>query len=494
MKRNIVICSLLSFTLLMSCTQLESEMYDTINPGIFPKNQKDAEALVTSAAYSPFRSDSYSGIFTVAASGVQVVGDMATDLGECQWSDSWWPDMLNFNFTTSSQRIGDPYNFMKDISKMTLTTERIKDVSMPDDIKKRLIAELHCGKGWLGYLLYDWFGPIQVATIEQLQNPLVDEIVPRLGKEDMVKFIETELLEAIKDLPSNYAGSNPDYGRFTAGLAYTVLMKLYMHEEDWAKAESCGRELMKPEYGYQLVSEYEDIFTFENERNSEIIWACQSNRSGNMALWQAHVLSSVYPTKNTSIQKWGGYRVPWQFYHTFDKADKRLKVLVGEFIGTDGVLYNEKSPGNVLHKGAMPIKYGEDPATVGEASQIDWIVYRYADILTALSEAIVRKNNTVTQEAVDLLNTIRTRAGIQSYTIADFAGVQDFLDKVLLNRGQEFWFEGLRRTDLIRHGKYIEYAKKYKNSSAAAEYMELFPIPQNVINQGKGIIIQNPGY
>ena len=35
----------------------------------------------------------------------------------------------------------------------------------------------------------------------------------------------------------------------TKGLAYTVLMKLYMHEKNWAKAIECGRELMKPEYG-----------------------------------------------------------------------------------------------------------------------------------------------------------------------------------------------------------------------------------------------------
>ena len=36
-----------------SCTNLESEMYNVINPGIFPKNEEDAKALVTSAAYAP---------------------------------------------------------------------------------------------------------------------------------------------------------------------------------------------------------------------------------------------------------------------------------------------------------------------------------------------------------------------------------------------------------------------------------------------------------
>ena len=142
----------------------------------------------------------------------------------------------------------------------------------------------------------------------------------------------------------------------------------------------------------------------ENERNKEIIWACQSDRSGNMALWQAHVLPSVYPTKNPNIQKWSGYRMPWAFYHTFEPGDERLEVLVGDFVGTDGIRYNESNPETVLWGGALPIKYGEDPDAVGEASQIDWIVYRYADVLTSLAEVIVRKDNDISEASVSILN------------------------------------------------------------------------------------------
>lgn len=377
---------------------------------------------------------------------------------------------------------------------MTLTIDRISNVNMPESNKKRLIAELRCGRGWLAYLLYDWFGPIPVATLEQLKNPLGEEILERPTREWMAQYIETELTEAIKDLPANYKASDEKYGRFTAGLAYTVLMKLYMHEGNWEKAEMCGRELMKSEYGYSLVSKYKDIFTLENEKNSEIIWACQCSRSVNKQLWLAHVLPSVFPTNNPNIQKWQGYRVLWSFYNTFEEGDERLESLVGDFVGTDGVRYNQENPSTALAKGALPVKYGEDPLATGEESQVDWIVYRYADVLTALSEVIVRKNNAITQEAIDLLNTIRNRAGIKPYTMADFTDVQDFLDKVLLNRGQEFWFEGLRRTDLIRHGKYIEYARKYKGSETTKDAFVLMPLPQSAINEGKGKLIQNPGY
>lgn len=479
---------------LTSCLNLESEMYDVINPSIFPKNEADAVALVTSAGYSPFRSNWYSGIYASSQGGLHVLTDMTTDLGDCQWDDVVWPDLINVNFTPNSGGPTSFYGYLRDISKMTLTIDRISEVVMNEGVKNRLTAELRCARGWLAYLLYDMYGPIPVATLEQLNAPLADEIIPRPSKEWMVTYIETELKEAAKVLPKNYKKGDADYGRFTTGLAYTILMKLYMHEADWAKAEACGRELIKPEYGYKLVDEYKDVFTLENEKNSEIIWASQCDLVTNKELWQAHVLPSQFPTKNPSIQKWSGYRLPWQFYNTFNAKDKRLQVLVGDFLGTDGKQYNETTPGTVLAKGALPIKVGEDPVATGEASQVDWVVYRYADILTLLSEAIVRNKSAVTQEAVDLLNQVRQRAGVTTYQLVDVANANEFLDKLLLERGQELWFEGARRSDLIRHGKYIEYAKKYKGSTTAADYMVLMPIPQDKINEGRGKVIQNPGY
>lgn len=488
-----IITSIAFGTLLASCS-LESKVYNDINEGIFPKNEKDAEALITGAAYGPFRSNYYEGIFSVAVGGIQTISEMSTDIGECQWNDAAWPDVLYQNYRPNSIGVIRFYDYRRDITRMTKTFNRIKDVPMNEEVRSLFNAELHMGRGWLSYLLYDLYGPVPIAMPEDLVNPLDDKSIPRPTKEAMVNFIKDELLKAIEVLPAKYDAGSTKYGRFTKGLAYTVLLKLYMHEENWAEAIKVGRELMKPEYGYQLVPEYKDIFTLENEKNSEIIFAAQCSRATNKQLWLAHVLSSVYPTKNPNIQKWGGYRVPWNFYNTFQKEDKRLEVLVGEFTGTDGKLYNEENPGTVLQKGALPIKYGEDPAAIGEESQIDWVVYRYADVLTLLSEALVREANSVTQEAVDLLNLIRERAGLTLYSTTDFANVEQFLDAILMERGHELWFEGHRRSDLIRHGKYIEYARKYKGSTTTKDEFVLMPIPQWAIDEGKGVVTQNPGY
>lgn len=475
-----------------SCTDLEPENYSDINPGIFPTNEKDAEALVVAGVYGTFRSSFYDGIFNVA-SGIQIIGDMSTDVGVCCWVNDAWIPLTTHNWTSNHDYTTRNYtNYAKDLGKMTLTLDRISGIEMPDEKRKQFEAEVHMGRGWLGYLLYDFYGPVPLASLEQLSSPLKDEIIPRATKEEMVTFIETELLAAREHLPARAS----EYGRFDRGLANTVLMKFYMHEGKWDKAEACGRELMKSEYGYDLVPSYKNIFTLENEKNSEIIYACVEERGSNLELWHDHCLPGNYPVNNQSIQRWDGFKVPWDFYHTFDPADKRLEVLVGEYTGNDGSLFNETTDkekhGNV-YAGAVPVKYGEDAESTGDGSQVDWIVYRYADVLTLLAEAIVRNGNAVTQEAVDRLNDVHTRAGLTAYKLADFPDTQAFLDALLQERGHEFWWEGCRRADLIRHGKFIQNAIDRGSTTTKQEFV-LFPLPQKVIDEGKGIIQQNPGY
>lgn len=62
------------YKLLFVCTALlslqgcalENEIYDEINPDIFPQSADDVDALVTASAYNVFCSDQYNGIFAVA--------------------------------------------------------------------------------------------------------------------------------------------------------------------------------------------------------------------------------------------------------------------------------------------------------------------------------------------------------------------------------------------------------------------------------------------
>ncbi|MEG1649681.1 MAG: RagB/SusD family nutrient uptake outer membrane protein [Rikenellaceae bacterium] len=496
-KIKYIILSCAIATIISSCTKLESIEYSTIDPGFFPKTEADASALVTTC-YLPFRSHWYGGIYSCAQGGIQVMGEMTTDVADCQWGADPWQPAVRHNWTADNWPVvGNFYQYYRDISKFTIAISRVSGVTFKDEAyKNRLIAEIRCAKGFMGYLLYDWFGPVPLATMEQLKDPLGDVQIPRLSDAEMVKFIETELIEAAKVLPYKY--DSGDYGRFTKGTANMLLLKLYMKESRWQDAVNIATELQKAEYGYGLMDRYADIFTLENEGNKEIIHASTANIS-NPTLWLAHVLPGGFPTTNPNIQKWNGYRMLWNFYDTYEKGDTRLETISAEYKSTsDGVVYNRENPGPNFKKGAIPVKVGEDPASTGEASGVDWVVFRYADVLLTKAEALVRLNKSVSQESIDLLNQIRTRVKLAPYNTAEVGTPEQFLEKMLIERGHELYFEGSRRTDLIRYGKYIEYARKKAEylgyPSSTQEWFTRMPIPQSAINEGKGKVTQNIGY
>lgn len=478
--------------------KLESEVYDSINANFFPQTEEDAEALVTANAYGVFQNNGYSGMFNIA-NGVLILSDVMADYGMCSWG---WQSILYNRWTIDDSFNNNHWRWVNYMGKMTMTIDRIKNMdSIDEDKKNQFIAELNCARGWLAFCMYDLYGPIPIADIETLKNPLDEKALPRLSEGEMQNFIETELIEAAKVLPYNYSKDSENYGRFTKGLANMVLLKFYMLTKQWAKAEAMGRELMKKEYGYGLVDNYADIFTLANEKNEETIWAVNCLRGTQEHKWHAHVLTTDYPSVPSNAVKWGGFKISWPFMHTFEEGDERLETIIYEYTGTTGIKHSEeldRTTVGLLYLGAVPLKYQIDPNTTGENSEVDWIIYRYADAITLLAEAIVRNGNVVTQEAVDLLNKVRTRAGLDAYELSDFNTSRDFLDALLMERAHELYFEGCRRQDLIRDGSYVEAIKEKcrlaGEPTLVNENYHRIPLPQWVINEGRGLIEQNPGY
>ena len=361
----------------------------------------------------------------------------------------------------------------------------------------------------MAFLMYDMYGPIPIADLDLLQKPEAEIVIPRLTEEAMREYIVSNLKEAAEVLPYQY--EDKDYGRFTKGLANTLLLKFYMMTKQWDEAEKMGRELIKPEYGYKLVDDYNSLFSLSGEKNSEVIFSCVAEAGVMEQKWFAHTLTSDYPLPaGMSVTTWGGYKISWPAYESYDPKDKRRERIIGEYTGTEGVYHSRATDRDggttgTLFYGAIPVKYKIE-GVIGEKCEIDMPIYRYADVLTLLSEAIVRNGNSITQEAIGLLNQVRvTHGGLKAYQLSDFASVEDFLDKLLEERGHEFYFEGVRRQDLIRHGKFIEAALakarfagqptgKIETKVDGQYKYEKFPLPTHLITEGQGIIIQNPGY
>jgi hypothetical protein len=514
MKKIAYITALIVILTGLHSCELTSEVYDNIDASMYPSTARDARDLVTNS-YRCFTNNGYDGLFN-AATGITLTTDMVTDFGRCVWGDKCWPYMNWADFDKTEERnLTRTWGFLNNISKMTLNIDRIEKIEMDADLKKQYIAELHAGKGFLAFLVYDVHGPIVVADLETLKNPQGEQILPRLSEEDTRSFIVSELTEAINSgaLEPSYTKGDADYGRFTEGLCHMVLLKFYMQTKQWDKAIAEGRELMLPKYGYALVTDkgaeksaYANIFTQANEKNAETIWSINNLEGTQYHLWYPHALpDNLMSSEQGSFSGgWGGYKLTWDFFETFEPGDERTQVIISEYVTNDNVTLNKENPGTapyLLH-GVIPLKYKIEPSNTGDHCVTDWIVYRYADVLTLLAEAIVHQGNTVTPEAIGLLNQVRTRAGLGAYSASDFSGPDDFIDKLLWERAHELWYEGCRRQDLIRNGQYVEKMKekctRYGQTNSRifqqGEQFHLFPLPESAEIASKGIIQNNPGY
>jgi hypothetical protein len=91
-----------------------------------------------------------------------------------------------------------------------------------------------------------------------------------MGRKKIAKPSAENLLEIVSKMlvPASILADFDIYDAKENSVQWTIELR-----------EEMGRELMKPKYGYELVLEYKDIFTLENERNQEIIWACIETRS-----------------------------------------------------------------------------------------------------------------------------------------------------------------------------------------------------------------------
>lgn len=502
--------SFLIFSLsFVSCT-LEREDYTEITPDNFMKTESDLR-LAANSLYYEFGSGYWNGegIYGAGYGGYQVVSDMTTDVLWTSWG--WESDDLYYQQWHAAVT-GDIANHCwqnfahyQFLSKARNTIRRIEDSEAPEAARRHYAAEVRCLRGWMALYLYDLFGPVPVASDEVLDSPEEYIYIPRLTDEEYDAMMESDLRTAIDNLPEVAEAR----GRVTKGAAMMILLKYYMIRGKFTEAEALARQLVELEGRvYTLQPNYASVFSKAGVGNSEIILqvTCNSENSWTANYVTAECLPSdmAWTDKSTG---WGGWVMPWAFFDTFESGDSRRALLVDSYTNIYGKLIDRANPnGGQLTKGALPLKYGPDPDMTGAQSGIDLVVYRYSDVLLTLAECIVRNTNTVASEAVTLVDRVRARASLPGLPATQTASVAAFMDALLLERGHEFFLEGLRRQDLIRFKApdgVSYYVKKANERIAAAMSPTLntvdsshdrFWIPQDFIDESKSAIVQNPGY
>ena len=478
---------LTGFFALSGCEKiLEPKLYSQINAADFPKTESDVVS-----AFIPFyvqfspnygSTDVSRNVYDFSLTAAYLGYTWATSTQTDESFDLYYSPYGQFTLgpatvsTTSGQAFYDRVSY---VARLTTLIGKIDQSSLAN--KTVLTAEARGLRGWLMFVLYDLYGSVSVkldpATVDS------NEIQPRLSQADYVAAMEQDLQVAIGGLPDKYNGT-ANWGRLSKGTARMVLLKLYMHEKNWAKAQPVGQALMG--MGYQLNPSYQNVFI--TPQNSEVIFAVPGNNA-TTNIWYASILPadavSVLGNDVTKGDKYKLVEMPWAFYDKYTAGDTRLQTIANAYVKTGGQTVTRTTG----LTGAIPMKYTK---YVPNGFGFDFVIYRYADVLLAMAE-ITNELSGPTAEARGFLAQVTNRAGTTATlpALATQAAMRSFL---LDERGRELYFEfGIRRQDLIRNGSFIANAQS-RGITQAKSHQVLFPIPSDVIIQSGGIIAQNPGY
>jgi len=495
MKYRILTISLLAFSLVGCKSLLEENVYSQLDPSKMFSTQTGIERVL-------FNAYDYAAINGNFGGNIQFqeewVCDQFWETGGAV--NQQYVPMSNFSFDA-----GYPTHWAnlwtrmyKAIRDCNLVLENIDGAPIDDATKATLKAEARFVRASAYFKCYSLWGPVPLR-----KGSLDDANTPRCTAEEIESFIETEFTEALKDLPEK-GTKGYQYGRATKGAAQAYLCKHYLQHHQWQKAVDMADAIINSGK-YELWSDYCTLFTVDNEMtNNEYIWVytCISTGTGN------EMMNGAFPAKFKStvdgkiqflsnMRNWARMDRIWDdFYNTYDPADKRLGLYCTEYIDADGKHIDLKNANNI-----RLFKYTPDVNAEGNAHGNDIPVIRLADIILAKAEALNELNGP-TQEALDLVQQIRTRAGLtEPLKLSDY-DKDNLRDRIIQERSWELVGENHRREDLLRVGKFVEVAKaralkQYGETVAnkVDDHFKVFPIPYNEAdaNTSEGFY-QNPGY
>jgi len=352
---------------------------------------------------------------------------------------------------------------------------------------------------------------------------------------EVFAFIEKEIKDNIDKIPNL---SPAMLGRASKAAAYAMLVELYLNAQKWAGAPrwddcitACNALINNTAGGQNgamaLDPNITDTYKPTNHLSKEIIMSIAYDfKKGNG--WKPQWTGDFYHFSQKDIYDGthngndGVVMVPG-VYATFKDNDLRKKewILAGpQFFLTDptkpvlgGYEYlnqplkfvdsiQQVSKGRTVsdmtqgeeNSGLRFNKYKPGRQADADYMSTDWAIYRLTWIYFAKAEALIRKNNGVaTQEAVDLINECKKRAfSTADWTTEAYTTTTLTLDELLAERGREFLWEGWRRQDLIRFGKFVS-GTWWDHTPTNDKNKELFPIPnrQRILNAN---LQQNDGY
>lgn len=359
----------------------------------------------------------------------------------------------------------------------------VPNITMDATQRNQIVGEAKFLRALTYFNLVRAFGDVPLVT--NISNDVVNVQIPR----DPVEKVYQQILQDLKDaetvLPVKYTAANQN-GRATAGAAKSILAKVYLTRKEWTNAAAKAKEVIDSKT-YSLFADYRDIFLPEKENGVEHIFSVQysctlpqygSPMAVNFAIYFSYPINLIG----------GSYQVTPRQETSYLSGDYRKDVTV----------INEKKIANgtvvASRTGPHMDKYWDPLACGANAARNNFLVIRYADVLLMYAEALNEVGGPTT-ETYSAINQVRARArkGVATVEPQDLKSLTQaqFRNAVLQERSWELCFEGHRRWDLLRTGRYLD-AMKAIGVVAENKHL-LYPIPLNEITVNSALT-QNTGY
>lgn len=446
---------------------------------------------------------------------------LPTDEAHCIWQDEGIPGMNNIHFSSENPFSKGMYN--RCITQIMFANEFLRN-STEDQVGGKGFtsaqvseinyyrAEARFIRAFQYWVLMDLFGnPPFVTEKNELDVP-----PEQISRKDLFAYIESEL----KDLTDNNllkdARAN-EYGRADKGAAWALMARMYLNAEVYTGTAMYNEAVTYSEKvinaGYSLKSDYEQLFLANNDQNNpEVILSINydgertRNYGGSTFLincgsnsdYQKEYADILHHYGILDNANWSGYRARLQFTERFIEGDKRF-LFVGETPSiTNAVNYKE---GLATYKWRNIILDNNGNWTSGSNityADNDFPLFRLAEMYLIYAEAVKRNGNGSSAKALDYINRLRERAfGNSGHNETVFSNIS--LEDILNERGFELYWEGHRRTDLIRYGlfsgsAYIwEWKGGLRNGRSVSSHYNLYPIPSSDLMANPNLK-QNPNY
>lgn len=505
MKRNNIIKGLLYLGIVsfsIGCTNLDEQILDGVSNETSGGGTINTAATLVSA-YNGLRDFNGQG-------GVFALNEMSTDalVGPTRggdWDDNGvWRQIHTQTWAPDHGEVKNAWNsLLSNVYNCNLVIENGGTTAQ--------VIEARFLRAWYYYNIVDLFGqaPYRPAGSSLLDDPKV------WSRSEATDFIISELEAVVATLPNRVSNdasiANKDAARF-------LLAKVYLNKAVFKSENPAGpytfdaADMTKVVQNVDAITNtlstnYWDNFAPANNTSSEIIFSSknvQGGEGGNMqSKWR---MGTHY---NQTPSGWNGFTTVADYYSKFDSSDSRAKystpAIIASFGNPVGFQVGQMfAPGGVTKlkdrnnhdliftsqitlitsgatletAGIRGLKYIPDAASLDKPDN-DLVLMRYSDALLMKAEAIARGGS---GSVGTIMSDIAARAGVTAAAAT--------LDGIYAERGRELWWEGWRRNDMIRFGKFLE-ARDLKPYVSDAKYL-LFPIPADALFNAN--LTQNPGY